>query len=136
MSGQGKFWGAVDKRAKKVNPAVASVGMVKSLSPFSISYNGLELSAQNGDAIYLNNLILDTKKTFTTANAITAKVTSNQADVTVTENHTGIINDITGWLTSIHDRFIIHVGDYIAVQKLGNNTYIVLSKLQKVENEQ
>lgn len=130
MSGQGKFWGAVDKRAKKVNPAVSSVGMVKSLSPLSISYNGLELSAQNGDTIYLNNLILDTKKTFTTA----TKPTVSQG--TITENHTAIINDITGWLTSIHDRFIIHVGDYIAVQKLGNNTYIVLSKLQKVENEQ
>lgn len=130
MSGQGKFWGAVDKRAKKVNPAVVSVGMVKSLNPFSISYNGLELSAQNGDTIYLNNLLLDAKKTFTTANPITC------TQGTITENHTAIINDITGWLTSIHDRFIIHVGDYIAVQKLGNNTYIVLSKLQKVENEQ
>lgn len=131
MSGQGKFWGAVDKRAKKVNPAVSSVGMVKSLSPLSISYNGLELSAQNGDTIYLNNLLLDAKKTFTTANPITC------TQGTITDNHTNIINnEITSWLSSIHDRFIIHVGDYIAVQKLGNNTYIVLSKLQKVENEQ
>lgn len=131
MSGQGKFWGAVDKRAKKINPAVASVGMVKSLSPFSISYNGLELSAQNGDTIYLNNLLLDAKKTFTTANPITC------TQGTITDNHTDIINnEITSWLSSIHDRFIIHVGDYIAVQKLGNNTYIVLSKLQKVENGQ
>jgi hypothetical protein len=131
MSGQGKFWGAVDKRAKKINPAVASVGMVKSLSPFSISYNGLELSAQNGDTIYLNNLLLDEQKTFTQANPITC------SQGTITENHTNIINnEITSWLSSVHGRFILHVGDYIAVQKLGNNTYIVLSKLQKVENEQ
>lgn len=131
MSGQGKFWGAVDKRAKKINPAVVSVGMVKSLNPFSISYNGLELSAQNGDTIYLNNLLLDAKKTFTTANPITC------TQGAITDNHTNIINnEITSWLSSIHDRFIIHVGDYIAVQKLGNNTYLILEKLQKVENEQ
>lgn len=130
MSGQGKFWGAVDKRAKKTNPAPVSIGEVKSLEPFSIKYNGLELSPQNGDAIYLNNLLLDERKTFTQA----TKPTVSQG--TITENHTAIINDITSWLSSIHNRYIIHIGDYVAVQKLGNNTYIVLGKVQKVENEQ
>lgn len=130
MSGQGKFWGAVDKRAKKTNPAMPSIGEVKSLSPFSIKYNGLELSAQYGDTIYVNNLIIDAEKTFTTA---TKPVVSQG---TITENHTTIINDITTWLTSIHNRYILHIGDKVAVQKLGNNTYIVLEKLQKVIYEQ
>ena len=128
MSGQGDFWKAVETKAKNNNPNVPSIGKIKSLSPFSIEYNGLELSAQYGDNIYVNNLLLDVKKTFTTANPITC------SHGTITENHTDIINAITSWLTSIHDRFILHIGDFVAVQKLGNNTYIVLQKLQKVGN--
>lgn len=131
MSGQGKFWQAVDARSKKNNFAVASVGIIKSLEPFSINYNGIEISAINGDTIFVNNLLLDEAITFTPAQAITC------SHGTITENHTDIINnEIEKWLMSIHDRFILHIGDYVAIQKLGHNTYLVLQKLQKVENEQ
>ena len=47
-----------------------------------------------------------------------------------------ILTDFYNWTKSVHDRFILHIGDYVAVQKLGNNTYLVLDKLQKVGNEQ
>lgn len=131
MSGQGKFWKEVDRRAKKTNFAPVSVGVVKSLNPFSINYNGLELSYANGDTIFVNNMMLDDVISFTEAQPITC------SHGTITENHTDIINgEIESWLVSIHDRFILHIGDYVAVQKLGNNTYIVLEKLQKVENGQ
>lgn len=130
MSGQGKFWKAVEKKAIKNNPAMPSVGVIKSLSPFSIEYNGLELSAVYGDTIYINHLMLDEVISFTKAQKITC------SHGTITENHTNLINnEIEAWLVSIHDRFILHIGDYVAVQKLGNNTYIVLEKLQKVTNE-
>ena len=122
----GKFWGEVDRRSKKNNQSPVSVGEITAISPLSISYNGLSLSKANGDTIYVNNLLLDTKKTFTTAQAITC------SDGTITENHTDIINDITTWLSSVHERFILSIGDYVAVQKLGNNTYIVLEKVQKL----
>ena len=131
MSGQGKFWKDVDKRAKRTNPNPVSVGVVESLEPFSIKYNGVSLNVANGDTIFVNNLMLDEVISFTAAQTITC------SHGTITENHTDIINnEIEKWLVSIHDRFILHIGDYIAVQKLGNNTYIVLDKLQKVENEQ
>ena len=131
MSGQGKFWEAVDKRAKRTNPNPVGVGVVESLEPFSIKYNGVSLNVANGDTIFVNNLMLDEVISFTAAQPITC------SNGTITENHTNIINnEIEKWLVSIHDRFILHIGDYIAVQKLGNNTYIVLDKLQKVENEQ
>ena len=131
MSGQGKFWRAVDARSKKTQNAPVSVGVVESLQPFSINYNGINLSVANGDTIFVNNLMLDNVISFTQAQPITC------SDGTITENHTDLINnEIENWLVSIHDRFILHIGDYIAVQKLGNNTYIVLNKLQKVENEQ
>lgn len=131
MSGQGKFWKDVDKRAKSINSPTVSVGVVESLEPFSIKYNGVSLNVANGDTIFVNNLMLDEVISFTAAQPITC------SNGTITENHTNIINnEIEKWLVSIHDRFILHIGDYIAVQKLGNNTYIVLDKLQKVENEQ
>lgn len=125
MSELGKFWQSVDKRSKANNNNPVSIGEVTGLNPLSISYNGITISKSNGDNVYVNNLLLDTQKTFTTATAITC------SDGTITENHTDIINDITSWLSSIHQRFIIGIGDYVAVQKLGNNTYIVLEKVQK-----
>ena len=131
MSQTGKFWQAVDARSKKTQNAVTSVGVVTSLKPFGIKYNGIDISAENGDTIFVNNLMLDDVISFTEAQPITC------SHGTITENHTDIINnEIEKWLVSVHDRFILHIGDYIAVQKLGNNTYIVLEKLQKVTNEQ
>ena len=74
--------------------------------------------------------MLDEVISFTKAQKITC------SNGTITENHTNLINnEIEAWLVSIHDRFILHIGDFVAVQKLGNNTYIVLEKLQKVTNE-
>ncbi len=131
MSQTGKFWKAIDARSKKTQNAVLSVGVVTSLKPLGINYNGIEISVENGDTIFLNNLILDDVISFTQAQPITC------SNGTITENHTDLINnEIESWLVAVHSRFILQIGDYIAVQKLGNNTYIVLGKLQKVENEQ
>ena len=127
MSQMGDFWHDVDKRSKSNNQNPVEIGEITSLQPLTIGFQGLELSVSNGDKIYLNNLLLDENKTFTTANPITC------SDGTITENHTDIINDITQWLTSIHQRFILSVGDNVAVQRLGNNTYIVLEKVQQIE---
>lgn len=143
MSGQGKFWKDVDKRAKNINSPAVSVGVVKTLKPFSINYNGVILSYANGDTIFVNHLMLDDNinldvssmddaQSFTSSTAyqspsFTAKVSGTQKQ---------FVTDFYTWSKSVHNRFILQIGDYIAVQKLGNNTYIVLDKLQKVENEQ
>ena len=143
MSGQGDFWKAVDKRAKKTNPNPVSVGVVKTLKPFSINYNGLELSYANGDTIFVNHLMLDDNINLDVSSMNEAQSFSNStayqspsftAEVSGTQKQ--FVTDFYTWSKSVHDRFILHIGDYIAVQKLGNNTYIVLDKLQKVENEQ
>lgn len=150
MSGQGKFWQAVDKRAKKTNPAVASVGVVKTLKPISIFYNGIEISVANGDTIYLNNLILDDNINLDVASMDSAQninglnpqawIGDNTPNADFTAEVSGtqkqFITDFYNWMKSVHNRFILHIGDFVAVQKLGNNTYIILNKLQKVENEQ
>ena len=143
MSGQGNFWKDVDKRAKKTNPNPVSVGVVKTLKPFSINYNGLELSYANGDTIFVNHLMLDDNINLDVSSMNEAQSFSNStayqspsftAEVSGTQKQ--FVTDFYTWSKSVHDRFILHIGDYIAVQKLGNNTYIVLDKLQKVENEQ
>lgn len=127
MSQMGKQWSNIDRRIKKNNPAMPTIAQIKSLSPLAIMYNGIEISLENGDNIYLNNLITDEAISFTQAQPITC------SDGTITENHTDIINAITDWLVAVHTRYIIGVGDLVAVQKLGNNTYIVLEKVQKIE---
>ena len=151
MSGQGDFWRDVDKRAKKTNSAPVSVGVVASLKPFSINYNGLELSYANGDTIFVNHLMLDdninldvgsmdSPQNITGMNPqpLISITPTPSADYTaeISGTQKKFVTDFYTWSKSVHDRFILHIGDYIAVQKLGNNTYIVLDKLQKVENEQ
>jgi hypothetical protein len=143
MSGQGNFWKDVETKAKKTNPNPVSVGVVKTLKPFSINYNGLELSYANGDTIFVNHLMLDDNINLDVSSMDEAQSFSNStayqspsftAEVSGTQKQ--FVTDFYTWSKSVHNRFILHIGDYIAVQKLGNNTYIVLDKLQKVENEQ
>ena len=150
MSGQGDFWKDVENKAKKTNPNPVSVGVVASLKPFSINYNGLELSYANGDTIFVNHLMLDDNINLNVGSMDSAQNingmspqpwiadSSPNADYTaeISGTQKQFVTDFYTWSKSVHDRFILHIGDYIAVQKLGNNTYIVLDKLQKVENEQ
>lgn len=143
MSGQGNFWKDVETKAKKTNPNPVCVGVVKTLKPFSINYNGLELSYANGDTIFVNHLMLDDNINLDISSMDEAQSFSNSTayqSPSFTANVSGtqkqFVTDFYTWSKSVHDRFILHIGDYIAVQKLGNNTYIVLDKLQKVTNEQ
>lgn len=129
MSRDGEFWNTVRKVAKSYKNPV-QVGQIKSLEPLTVQFQGLELSPANGDTIYINNLLLDEAISFTEAQPITC------SNGSITENHTDIINaELETWLMAVHNRFILHIGDYVALQKLGNNTYLVLQKLQVLKGE-
>lgn len=129
MSRDGEQWNTVRKIAKSYKNPV-QIGQIKSLEPLTIQYQGLELSTVNGDTLYINNLLLDAPIEFTPAKAITC------SHGTITENHTNIINDeLEAWIMAIHKRFILSIGDYVAVQRLGNNTYLILEKLQALKGE-
>lgn len=150
MSQTGKFWQAVDARSKKTQNAVTSVGVVTSLKPFGIKYNGIDISVANGDTIFINNLMLDDNidldvpsmdepQNITSMNPeplIDHIVSNPDYTAKISGTQKQFLTDFYNWTKSVHNRFILHIGDYIAVQKLGNNTYIVLDKLQKVQNEQ
>jgi hypothetical protein len=125
--------------------------VVTSLNPFGIKYNGIDISVENGDTIFINNLMLDDNidldvssmdnpQNITGMNPqpLISIAPTPSADYTANISGTQkqFLTDFYNWTKSVHNRFILHIGDYIAVQKLGNNTYIVLDKLQKVENEQ
>ena len=130
MSRDGEFWKTVRKQAKSVNPNPVQVGWIKSLEPLTVQYQGLELSTVNGDTLYINNLLLDAPIEFTLAEPITC------SNGSITENHTNIINnELEAWIMAIHKRFILNIGDYVAVQRLGNNTYLILEKLQALKGE-
>ena len=126
MSQTGKFVKQIRQQCKKDDSNPVQVGEVINLSPFTVAFQGLELSAGNGDRIFLNGLLTDEAITFDVAQKIVC------SEGSITENHTDILNAVTEWLMAVHKRFIIGVGDYVAIQPLGNNTYIVLEKVQEI----
>lgn len=129
-------------QAKKDNADPVQVGEVISLQPFTIAYQGLELSKENGDKIYVNNLLLDEN-----INLDLGSMDSPQnidpalwkgdnvptSTVSISGTQKQFITDFYNWVKAVHNRFIIHIGDFVAIQKLGNNTYIVLEKVQEIE---
>jgi hypothetical protein len=151
MSRLGKQLKALDERSKRLNPAPTSIGQVLTIKPLSVAYNGLTLSFANGDNIYINNLMLDDNinieargnvnnpqniKSMNPQPWIAQDTPNGDYTAEISGSQLDLLTGFYDWFKAVHDRFIIHIGDYVAVQKLGNNTYLILDKLQKVENEQ
>jgi hypothetical protein len=144
MSRDGKHWNTVKKIAKSVNQSPVQVGWVKSLEPFTIQYQGLELSTVNGDTIYINNLLLDPNIELDLASmdepqnidpALWKADNTPTPTVAISGTQKQFVTDLYNWIKAVHNRFILHIGDYVAVQKLGKNTYLVLEKLQALKGE-
>lgn len=144
MSKDGEQWQAVKKIAKKVMPNPVQIGWVKSLEPFVIQYQGLELSETNGDSIYINNLILDENIELDLASmdnpqninpALWKADNTPTGTVEISGTQKQFLTDLYNWIKAVHNRFILHIGDYVAVQKLGKNTYLVLQKLQLIKGQ-
>lgn len=142
MSQAGEFWRNVREQAKQVNSAPVMVGSIITLEPFVVNFQGVEISAQYGDTIYINNLLLDENINLDVAsmdNAQTINPALWQADnsptssVEISGTQKQFLTDFYNWIKSVHNRFILHIGDYVAVQRLGNNTYLILEKVSKIE---
>ncbi len=139
MSQIGKYVETIRSQAQKVQSSPVQIGQVLTLKPLSIQYQGLELSFANGDTIYINNLLLDEN-----INLDLASMDSPQnidpplwkadntptAQVSISGTQKQFLTDFYNWTKAVHDRFILHIGDYVAVQRLGNNTYLILEKVQ------
>ena len=142
MSQAGKFWNTVKQQSKATNQNPVQVGTIKTLNPLSIQYQGIELSYENGDTIYINHLMLDENINLDVASmdspqnidpALWKADNTPTPTVSISGTQKQFVTDFYNWTKAVHDRFILHIGDYVAVQKLGNNTYLVLEKVQKVE---
>lgn len=135
------FWHDVRQQAKKVNPAPVMVGQVECIEPFLLSFQGVQIGTQYGDTIYINNLLLDENINLDIASMDSAQTINPalwQADnsptssVEISGTQKQFLTDFYNWTKSVHNRFILHIGDYVAVQRLGNNTYLILEKVQKI----
>lgn len=142
MSQAGKFWNTVKQQSKATNQNPVQVGTIKTLNPLSIQYQGIELSYENGDTIYINHLMLDENINLDVVSmdspqnidpALWKADNKPSPTVSISGTQKQFVTDFYNWTKAVHDRFILHIGDYVAVQKLGNNTYLVLEKVQKVE---
>ena len=144
MSRDGEFWKTVRKQAKSVNPNPVQVGWIKSLEPLTVQYQGLELSTVNGDTLYINNLLLDENIELDLASmdepqninpALWKADNTPTGTVEISGTQKQFVTDLYNWIKAVHNRYIIHIGDYVAVQRLGNNTYLILEKLQALKGE-
>ena len=143
MSRDGEFWNTVRKVAKSYKNPV-QVGQIKSLEPLTVQFQGLELSPVNGDTIYINNLILDENIELDLASMdepqninppLWKADNTPTGTVEISGTQKQFLTDLYNWIKAVHNRFILHIGDYVALQKLGNNTYLVLQKLQVLKGE-
>ncbi|MCM1338959.1 MAG: DUF2577 domain-containing protein [Muribaculaceae bacterium] len=142
MSQAGEFWKNVREQAKTVNQAPVMIGQVATLEPFVINFQGVEIGASYGDNIYINNLLLDENINLDVASMDSAQTINPalwQADNSPTSNveisgtQKQFLTDFYNWFKAFHNRFILHIDDYVAVQRLGNNTYLILQKVGKNE---
>lgn len=143
MSTSGKFWNDVRSIAKATNPNPVMVGEVISLEPFIVNYQGVDIGTTYGDTIFVNNLLLDENINLDVSSMDNVQSFSNStayqspsftAEVSGTQKQ--FLTDFYNWMQVFHDRFILHQGDFVSVQGLGANTYIILGKIQEVINEQ
>ena len=145
MSRDGEFWKTVRKQAKSVNQNPVQVGWIKKLEPLTVQYQGIELSTVHGDTIYINNLLLDENIELDLASmdepqniepALWKADNTPTASVSISGTQKQFVTDLYNWIKAVHNRFILHIGDYVAVQKLGKNTYLILEKLQALKGEE
>lgn len=127
-------------------PPVVNTAVVTNLKPFSIVYNGVTFSADK-DPIFVNSLMLDENVNLDVNGAMSGTqnlkgvnpqpwiaLNTPQGDFTTKIDGTipDFIKSFYNYFKSWHNRYILHVGDVVAVQKVGKNKFIVLQKIQKV----
>ena len=147
MSSAGKFWKQVQKQSKAQNPDVVALCQVKSINPFVFDYRGIEISLANGDNIYVDPLMLQANINLDLASMDSAQNLQSMSPQPWIANNSPNANftaEISGtqkqFLTVFYNFFktwqgtyILSVGDYVTVQKLGFNTYLVIRKVVELE---
>lgn len=125
---------------------LANVGIVRNLNPLTIRFREIDFSVEN-DTLYCNELLLDENVNLDVDGAMAGVqnlqsvtpnpwIALNTPNADFTANISGTIPDFIKqfyeYFKQWHNRFILHVGDLVAVQKIGENKIIVLSKITMV----
>jgi len=143
MSSAGKFWQQVQKQSKAQSPDMVALCEVISVNPFVFSYKGVEISTSNGDNIYIDPLILQANINLDVGSMDSAQNinpalwkadNTPTAAVEISGTQKQFITDFYNYYKAWQGVYIINTGDYVAVQKLGNNTYIVIRKAVKLDS--
>ena len=147
MSSAGKFWKQVQKQSKAQNPDVVALCQVKSINPFVFDYRGIEISLANGDNIYVDPLMLQANINLDLASMDSAQnlqsmspqpwIANNSPNANFTAEISGtqkqFLTDFYNFFKTWQGTYILSVGDYVTVQKLGFNTYLVIRKVVEFE---
>ena len=147
MSSAGKFWKQVQKQSKAQNPDVVALCQVKSINPFVFDYRGIEISLANGDNIYVDPLLLQVNINLDLASMDSAQnlqnmspqpwIANNSPNANFTAEISGtqkqFLTDFYNFFKTWQGTYILSVGDYVTVQKLGFNTYLVIRKVVELE---
>lgn len=147
MSSAGKFWKQVQKQSKAQNPDVVALCQVKSINPFVFDYRGIEISLANGDNIYVDPLLLQANINLDLASMDSAQnlqsmspqpwIANNSPNANFTAEISGtqkqFLTDFYNFFKTWQGTYILSVGDYVTVQKLGFNTYLVIRKVVELE---
>lgn len=141
MSTAGKFWKQVQKQSKAQNPDMVALCQVKSISPFAFDYKGIEISFANGDNIYIDPLMLQANINLDIASMDSAQNINPalwKADntptptVEISGTQKQFLTDFYNFYKTWQNTYILAVGDYVTVQKLGFNSYLVIRKVVEI----
>lgn len=148
---KGKDWGDVlfnvigdQIRAQMARQGYVNVGVVKSLNPLTVTYLKVDFSTAD-DTLYCNSLLLDENINLDVDAAMTAAQnikemtppplislnpqTSSEYTAKISGSIPDFIKDFYNYFKAWHNRFILHVGDLVAIQKVGENKILIVSKI-------
>lgn len=151
--GKGQDWGdtiynAIGRQIRDEisrNSAV-NVGVVKSLQPLTVTFKKVDFSTAN-DTLYCSDLLLDENINLDTGTLTQAQnikemtpqplislqpQSSSEYTAKITGTIPTFIKDFYDYFKAWHNRFILHVGDFVAIQKVGENKILIISKLNLI----
>lgn len=147
MSNVGKFWKQVQIQSKAQNPDMVALCQVKNIDPFVFDYKGIEISIANGDNIYIDPLMLQANINLDLASMDSAQniasmspapwIANNSPNSDYTAEISGtqkqFLTDFYNFFKNWQAVYILAVGDYVTVQRLGFNSYLVIRKVVELE---
>lgn len=134
-------------RQEMARQGYVNVGVVKSLHPLTVTYLKVDFSTAD-DTLYCNNLLLDENINLDVDAAMSGTQnitemtpppvinlnpqTSSNYNAKISGTIPDFIKQFYNYFKAWHDRFILHVGDLVAVQKVGENKILIVSKINLI----